>query len=124
MSKLLTQRHYTFSLFKMYLTGVRARKFSLTLQLLSQMTNVKQCIQGQTRRGGMFSRYDKNRTDTDQHADKNYIQILYTKFYIDPLKLIIHVSFISRFRRKYRSVVSCCFKVACLSVLVSFLKRI
>lgn len=81
-------------------------------------------IQGQTRKGEMYSRYNKSRTDTDQHADKELYSNT-SKFYIDPLKLIIHLSFISRFRKKkYRSVMSCCCKVVCLSVLVSFLKRI
>lgn len=71
------------------------------------MTN-SLCTQGQTRKGGKYSRY---RTDTDKHADKNYIQILDNKFYTDSLKLIIHLSFISRFRRrKYRAVMSCCSK--------------
>lgn len=56
-------------------------------------------IQGQTRKGEMYSRYNKSRTDTDQHADKELYSNT-SKFYIDSLKLIIHLSFISRFRKK------------------------
>lgn len=66
-----------FHFFKINLTGIRARKFSLTLQLLGQMTNVKQCIykdkpgkvkctHGITRAG---------RIPTSMQT-KNYIQIL------------------------------------------------